>query len=59
MIIKNTTILNFKDLSVKKDVDVLIEGNRIKTSSLQEKYYQSIFLANTCKRRLLTNSSYC
>ena len=30
MIIKNTTILNFKDLSVKEDVDVLIEGNRIK-----------------------------
>jgi len=30
MIIKNITILNFKDLNVKKDVDVLIEGNRIK-----------------------------
>lgn len=30
MIIKNTTIVNFKDLSIKDNVDILIEGNRIK-----------------------------
>ncbi|MGB9749559.1 MAG: amidohydrolase [Caldisericia bacterium] len=30
MLIKNTTIINFKDLSINKDLDILIEGNKIK-----------------------------
>lgn len=30
MLIKNTTLINFKDLSIKRNVDILIEGKLIK-----------------------------
>ena len=30
MIIKNVTVLNFNDLSINRNVDLLIEGDRIK-----------------------------
>jgi len=33
MIIKNVTVLNFSDLSIHKNVDLLIEGDRIKKIS--------------------------
>lgn len=42
MIIKNTTILNFKDLSVKEDVDVLIEGKLIKKIGKGIEYREEI-----------------